>query len=120
MTMKLLCSGLILVCLSTRAATVQISSDLVNESNNRTGVNVFIVPYSGWALAPAGAGWVSYADTGTSGGAVSPPNSTVTPWSVFTENFVLPGTTNFGSLRVWADDTASVLLDGSPVGPAAN
>ena len=40
--------------------------------------------------------------------------------AIFTETFFLPGTLNTGSLKVWADDTASVTLDGSSVGPAAN
>jgi hypothetical protein len=110
----------LLVSVSIRADTIRIASDLVSESNNRTSANVFIVPDSAWAVAPAGAGWISYADTGSDAGAISPPNSTVTPWAVFTEDFFLPGGTNTGSVRVWADDTASVTLDGSSVGPAAD
>jgi hypothetical protein len=105
---------------SAQAATIQIASDLVNESNNLTSANVFIIPNAAWAVAPAGAGWISYADTGNDPEAISPPNSTLSPWAIFTQNFFLPGSTNTGSVRVWADDTASVLLDGSPVGPAAS
>jgi hypothetical protein len=110
----------LLASASLRASTIQIASDLVNESNNRTSANVFIVPNPAWAVAPAGAGWISYADTGNDAGAFSPPDSAVTPWAVFTQDFFLPGAVNTGSVRVWADDTASVTLDGSPMGPPAD
>ena len=102
------------------AATIAIASDLVNESNNRTASNVFITPNAVWAVAPAGSGWISYANTGAGAGAISPPNSTTAPWAIFTETFSLPGSINAGSLKIWADDTAFVLLDGAAVGPAAN
>jgi hypothetical protein len=113
-------SALALSSVSLRAAIVPIASDLVNEFNNQTGADVFITADPAWALPPDGSNWVSYANTGEGPGSFSPPNSTTTPMAIFTENFFLPGTVNTGSLRVWADDTASVTLDGFGVGPAAN
>jgi hypothetical protein len=53
-------------------------------------------------------------------GAVAAPNSASEPRTIFTEQFFLPGTVNSGSVRIWADDTASVQLDGVQMGPAAN
>jgi PEP-CTERM motif len=117
---KFILVSLLLGSVSVQASTIQIASDLVNESNNLTSANVFIAPNPVWAVAPAGAGWISYADTGNDPEAFSPPNSTLNPWAIFTESFFLPGSTNTGSVRVWADDTASVTLDGSPVGPPAD
>jgi hypothetical protein len=110
----------LLASTSLRAATIRIASNLENEFNNRTATNVFIVPDPEWALAPPGAGWISYADTGDDEDAISPPASRLDPWAIFTQDFYLPGAINTGSIRVWADDTASVLLDGEPVGPAAD
>jgi hypothetical protein len=120
MQFKFLLTSFVLVSSALHAATIQIASDLVNESNNRTGTNVFITPHPVWAAAPAGAGWISYANTGMGPGAVDAPNSTSEPRAIFTEQFFLPGTVNTGSLRVWADDTASVQIDGVQIGPAAN
>ena len=115
-----LLGALALSTISLQATVVPIASDLVNEFNNQTGANVFITPNPAWALPPDGSGWVSYANTGAGPGAFSPSSSTTNPMGIFTENFILPGTVNTGSIRVWADDTAFVTLDGSPVGPAAN
>jgi hypothetical protein len=115
-----LCGAFALGSVSMQAGIIPIASDLVNEFNNQTGANVFITANPAWAVPPAGSNWVSYANTGDGPGFFSPSNSTTTPMAIFTENFFLPGTLNTGSLKVWADDTASVTLDGSSVGPAAN
>ncbi len=115
-----LLGALALSTISLQANIVPIASDLVNEFNNQTGANVFITANPAWALPPDGSGWVSYANTGAGPGAFSPSSSTLNPMGIFTENFFLPGGVNTGSLRVWADDTAFVTVDGSPVGPAAN
>ena len=72
---------------------------------------------SGWAAAPAGAGWISCANTGMGSSAVAPPNSPSDP--ILREQFLLPGTVNTGSVRVWADDTPSVQLEGVQVGLSA-
>ena len=109
-----------LAAMSLQAATITIASDLLNESNNITGTNVYIQPNSIWATAPAGAGWISYANTGAGPGSFSPPDNILEPTAIFTQNFFLPNADNSGSIQVWADDTASVSLDGSPVGPPAD
>lgn len=117
MQIRLFLVGPISAILSLQAATIQISSDLLNESNNRTGGNVFIIPNPVWATPAAGAGWISYADTGVGSGHNAPPNDTVNSWTTFTEDFFLPDSINSGSLRIWADDSAYVLLDGVAIGP---
>ena len=109
-----------LAATSLQAATIVIASDLVNESNNITGTNVYITPDSAWATAPLGSGWISYANTGDGPGSFSPPNNILEPTAIFSQNFVLPDAVNTGSINVWADDTASVFLDGVAVGPPAD
>jgi hypothetical protein len=71
-----------------------------SELNNR-GANVCVGTTTGYA--PPTACFVSYP------GGEYPPNGTVTR---FTEVFVLPDSAYRGQMRVWADDTAGVLLDG--------
>jgi len=91
------------------AATIQFGSDLVDEWNSLTGMNVTIQPHSAWAaLAPFQ--WISYANTGTGPGAISPPNanSSRTPTASFYE--LLPAKTQLVRLTVFADDTAAVFL----------
>ena len=112
MQIKFLLTSFVLVSTAVHAATIQIASDLVNEFNNRTGENVFIIPDPSWAIAPAGAGWISYDTT--------PPSGTSHGVTIFTEDFFLTGTVNFGSVRIWAYGTPSVRLDGTHVGPPAN
>jgi hypothetical protein len=112
MQIRFLLTSFVLVSSALHAATIQIASDLVNEYNNRTGENVFITPDPAWAVAPAGAGWISDDNT--------PPSNASRAVTIFTEEFFLPGTVNIGSVRIWAYDTASVRLDGVHVGPPAN
>ncbi len=91
------------------AATVSFGSDLVNETNSVTGVNVTIQPHPAWAsLTPWQ--WISYADTGAGAGAISPPNSPgmKRPNASFYE--LLPDSAYFIRLTVFADDTAAVYL----------
>lgn len=97
------------LCLSVAlpAATLNFGSDLVNETNSATGLNVAVQPHSAWAsLAPWQ--WISYTDTGA--GAISLPNSpgTKRPAASFYE--FLPETAYFVRLTVFADDTAAVYL----------
>jgi PEP-CTERM motif len=113
-----MCGALVLGSVSAQASIVPIASDLANEFNNLTGANVFITIHASWALPPVGSNWVSYADTGEGSG--SPSNGKTTPVAIFTENFFLPEAVNIGSLDIWAVDTASITLDGSDVGPAAD
>lgn len=111
MFQKLLTACAACLCLSVAlpAATLPFGSDLLNESNSVTGANVAIQPHSAWAvLAPWQ--WISYANTGAGPGAVSPPNTNANkgPTASFFE--ILPRTTSFVRLTVFADDTAAVYL----------
>lgn len=109
---------------SISGTTVDINSDLTNETNNITGTDVAI-PMSGLGPAwqPNGPNyfWVSYADTGTdcasfgtcapnAVGTITLPNPSA-PTAIFTKTFDLPDAFNTGSLSIWADDTARVYLD---------
>lgn len=99
------------LCLSVAlpAVTLNFGSDLVNETNSITTANVAIQPHSAWAsMAPWH--WISYANTGTGPGAVSPRNSPgpARPAASFFE--FLPETAYFVRLTVFADDTAAVYL----------
>lgn len=99
------------LCLSVAlpAATVSFGSDLENEWNSVTGANVTIRPHAAWAsLEPWQ--WISYGNTGTGAGAVSPPNSAGPgrPTASFFE--ALPDKAYFVRLTVFADDTAAVYL----------
>lgn len=98
--------------------TIQFASDLVNEGNYVTGTNVAVPAHPAWATPPVGASWISFANTGYE--QREPGNSTTTPIAVFWEAFYLPNGFNFGNVRIWADDTAALYLDGNPVGPPPN
>ena len=95
----------------------EFGSDLVNEGNTRSGLNVAIQPVSVWQVPPSGVTWVSYADTGAGG--FSPPNTNSVPGSptasfwegVFIRSDDRPGQhhgEHRGYLTVWADDTVQV------------
>ena len=81
----------------------------VNETNT-----VAIGTVSGWTVPTTPATWVT--DPTTAGGTEKPNNTT----STFTQKFFLPYATNTGSVTVWADDTADVLLDGNMIWAANN
>jgi hypothetical protein len=99
-----------------RADTIQINSGVSpNEYNNQTGTNVIIQPNPVWATA-SGAYWISYANTGMDG--IIAPNATGnTPTASFYQDFYLTGGNNraVGDFTVWADDTASVYIDNTPL-----
>jgi hypothetical protein len=102
------------------ASTVYfVSGDGLGESNSLTGANVLIGVNSAWQ--PNGIGkWISYADTGTPG-TVSPPNTDLNaPTTLFYEKFELGEGTHTAHFEVWADDTASVSINGFNLAPPAN
>jgi len=117
--MKNICVLMVLSAMASTAATVTFKSgDGVNESNNDTTTNVVLTPNSFWAVDSSGGGaWVSNINTGQGGTFI--PNSN-TPFARFTERFDTPaGSTDFtGSITVWADDTATVWLNGILMKPA--
>lgn len=79
-------------------------------SNSVTGTNVLITPHPVWATSDAK--WISYDNTGYQGIVI--PSSFETPAASFYQDFYMTADTNraVGDLTVWADDTASVFLDG--------
>jgi hypothetical protein len=109
------------------ATIIYFGSDLVNESNqNRTiagttlsvtGINVLITPHPAWEPNHVGANWVSFALTGD--GQIAIPNNAIIDSNFpqnatanFYESFTLSGIVNSASIRVWADDTVAVYLNG--------
>jgi hypothetical protein len=89
------------------------------ESNNQTGAN-YVLPVLTpvWAPDHGGAEWISFENTGwdpsTNGAVITLPNvgpgeTSAIFYQTFTDD---AGTALDGSITVWADDTASVYLDG--------
>ncbi len=111
------------------AGTVDIYSNLVNESNNITGTDIAIPMSPAWAPPGPGYEWVSYGNTGcntyvaltgicTSGpanpvgvtGQITWPGA-VSPTAIFYKTFTITDSSDSGDLDIWADDTARVWLD---------
>jgi len=111
------------------AGTVDIFSNLVNESNNITGTDIAIPVSPAWAPEGPGYVWVSYGNTGcntfvamtgicTPGpsnpagvtGQITWPGA-VTPTAIFYKTFTITDASDAGNLDIWADDTARVWLD---------
>jgi hypothetical protein len=111
------------------AGTVDIFSNLVNESNNITGTDIAIPVSPAWAPEGPGYVWVSYANTGCNtfvamtgvctpgpanpagtSGQITWPGA-VTPTAIFYKTFTITDASDSGDLDIWADDTARVWLD---------
>jgi hypothetical protein len=112
------CLGALLLSTSALGATLTFASgDGVGEWNSINGTNFLITPHSVWEPNHDGGGhWISYSDTGDGGTVVAnvvdfPSFPTV----LFTESFRLTSTVMSGALRVWADDTAGVTVNGTAV-----
>jgi hypothetical protein len=91
------------------AAPINLCSDLVDEGNNSTGVNVAVVANPAWAVEDGCAKWISFANTGDGGSQVANADTAGPPTTVFFENFIL-GSNRTGTVTVWADDTARIRL----------
>jgi len=109
---------LLTFCLSASAAIVTFQSgDGVGETVDVpylaiVGAPTFnVVSHPVWAVLPPAA-WISWTETGQTGGALSPPNSPGigSPTAIFYESFVLPYSVNAGSATFGADDTMAVYL----------
>jgi hypothetical protein len=105
-------------CLS--AATVTfISGDGLNESNNQPGfTNILRDLHPAWQPNnPNGtnAKWITFTDGLTPPDVLNPITgpSAQPPTAIFYEVFQLPEMPSLGSIRVWADDTARVFLNGT-------
>jgi hypothetical protein len=106
------------MCMGAQAATIFVASGdgspaEFNVVEWDTNANVLITPHPAWEPNHADGGkWVSYAQTGLDG--IVLPNMSDTagePTAYFQEYFNILSPTAM-TLRVWADDTASVWLNG--------
>lgn len=83
-----------------------------SSQTNSNGANLAITKNSNWADPLAGSSWVSFAPTGdnTASNFVTVANGTVVS---FFDTFTLAGPATSGTLAVMADDSATVLLNGT-------
>src|ERR1022692_576201 len=79
-----------------------------NETVNAGAPQFAVVPYGAYEAPVTGAYWVSF--TPNVDGALT--NSETSPAGVFVDSFSLSRRVISGGVTVWADDTASVYLDG--------
>jgi len=99
--------------LTAKADTI-VSSSATNTTNNSGFATQNIAPNPQWAPALPGSNWVSYAVTGDP----SAPGYTVLPngtAAIFTQTFTLGAPVENGFLNVLADDTTSVILNGTTI-----
>jgi len=100
--------------LSANADSTSIDSSAGNTSNNSGSATQNITSNPLWAAPLPGSNWISYANTGnpsTPGFTVVPNGTSVT----FTQTFDLPGTITSATLSVLADDTTSVVVNGTTI-----
>ena len=92
-----------------------------NTSTSASSPNVIISPNTAWAAALPGSNWISFENTGdpSSQGFQTVPNGTVVS---FFQNFYLntAGATVNGTISVLADDSTSVILNGTTLVPEAS
>lgn len=95
-----------------QAGTIHIYSSAAETTNNSGHATVNISQNPAWSDALSGSSWISYEQSGNpnSPGFVSPPNGT---FVTFTDNFFIAGTPTSGVINVLADDTSSVMLNGT-------
>lgn len=112
------CLLVCLLALSMSAATVTFASG-DGSATSSTGSIYTITPHPLWGTI-SGALWVSaYDNTGYGEGVILPNTNDInSPTMSFTQQFILPGTVNTGSLTIGADDTAAVWLNGQLLRPA--
>jgi hypothetical protein len=113
-----LCLGLSVA----QATIIDINSGPGIGSNNISGENFAIAVDPSWQPNEGGV-WVSFRDDtgGRNPGFVVPSVLSEintanlvgqTPSAIFFQPFTLPGSVNVGSVSIWADDTARILVDG--------
>jgi hypothetical protein len=91
--------------------TITLLSGVSPGGSNNLGANVLITPIPEWTTDPT-AKWISYMNTGVGGTFIASSSSVAA--GRFFQSFIIPtGTNFFGSITVWADDTAAVYLDGA-------
>lgn len=100
--------------LTANADSTSIDSSAANTSNNSGSSTQNITSNPAWAAPISGSNWVSFANTGnpsTPGFTVLPNGTNVT----FSQTFDLSGTITSATLFVLADDTTSVVVNGTTV-----
>ncbi len=124
--------AIVAVCLpAAHAGIINVNSDLTNEANSQSGIDIAIPVSPSWQPNGIGYEWISYANTGcntfvaltgvcspgTDNPAAAVGNVTLAggdpsaPTAIFYKDFTLPYDANTGTISVWADDTARVYLD---------
>ena len=91
--------------------TLTLDSSAAETTNNSSKATQNLDPNPLWATALNGSHWISNTQSGNPSdpGYFSPPNGTDV---VFSDTFTLNGTPTGGSVKVMADDTAAVYLNG--------
>src|SRR5262249_14255490 len=105
---KLASLALLASAISWGGSVTLLSGVSAGASNNMTVNNVLITAIPEWATDPsASARWISYTNTGQGGTFIGSNPST--PAARFFQTFTIPTAGNFfGSVTVWADDTARI------------
>jgi hypothetical protein len=103
--------------LTVRADTITQINSSASETKNNSGSptqNLLDMPNGVWAPAFDGSNWVSFAQTGnvSEPGYLEVPNGTAV---TFSDTFNLAGTVTAATLMVLADDTSSVVLNGTTI-----
>ena len=108
-------SGMLMVA---KADSVSLFSSAATTTNNTASPTQNLDPNSVWAPPLPGSSWVSNANTGNilAPGFIVVPNGTAV---TFTATFTLTGTVTSAILNVFADDTASVVVNGTQIFPAS-
>ncbi len=102
-----------------QASIVNLDSSAANTTNNSGHATVNLDPNSAWAPALPNSYWISNGITGSpaeAGFYVAANGTTVT----FSESFNLKGAITAASLSVMADDTTSVIVNGTTIFEANN
>lgn len=97
-----------------QAGTVILDSSAAGTTNNSGHPTLDIDPNPAWATALPGSFWISDGNTGDPGdpGYTVVPNGTTV---LFSESFFLNAPATGGTLSVMADDTTSVIVDGTTI-----
>ena len=111
-------SGCFLIAKADTLTTIGSSAATTNNSSTlgipNAGATQVIAPNSAWSSPLAGSNWVSFANTGSTSNPdfYTVPNGTGV---TFSETFNLSGALIGATLDVFADDTASVAVNGTTI-----
>src|SRR5208282_2095494 len=106
---------LVVLSIAANATTIYLDSEASNTINNSGHATInlsgVLHPNPSWATPLPGSEWISYGSTGDHGdpGYFSPADGTLV---MFTTQFTLSGEITAAILKVMADDSTSVILNG--------